>query len=60
MDAKATDSVRGSVCALNLARYLRLLDWSSRSIHRGKARLPREVAGITRFAAARGARNSAI
>jgi hypothetical protein len=31
---------------MNLAGYLQLLDWSSRLLRRGKARVPTEVAGI--------------
>ncbi|MGZ0167294.1 MAG: hypothetical protein ACKVII_25510, partial [Planctomycetales bacterium] len=31
---------------VNLASYLRLLDWSGRLLRRGKARMPAEVAGI--------------
>ena len=31
---------------MNLASYLQLLDWSGRLLRRGKARIPKEVAGI--------------
>ena len=31
---------------MNLAGYLQLLDWSSRLLRVGKARVPEEVAGI--------------
>ena len=31
---------------MNLAGYLQLLDWSSRLLRHGKARVPKDVAGI--------------
>ena len=37
---------KGVTPNMNLASYLRLLDWSSRLLRRGKARVPREVGGI--------------
>ena len=37
---------KGVTPNMNLASYLRLLDWSSRFVRRGKARVPKEIAGI--------------
>ncbi len=38
---------RAGLCAnMNLASYLRLLDWSARLFRPGKCRLPKDVAGI--------------
>jgi len=46
-DCRELDSERAGISpGINLAGYLRLLDWSSRLIRRGKARVPKEVAEI--------------
>ncbi len=46
-DRRERDGTRKGVTpGMNLSSYLRLLDWSSRLVRRGKARLPRDVAEI--------------
>lgn len=46
-DRRETDGIRAGISAnTNLAGYLRLLDWSSRLLRCGKARVPKDVAGI--------------
>jgi REP element-mobilizing transposase RayT len=46
-DRREADGRRAGISpGINLASYLRLLDWSSRLIRRGKARVPKEVAEI--------------
>jgi REP element-mobilizing transposase RayT len=46
-DRRQRGGLRAGISAnMNLASYLRLLDWSSRLLRSGKARVPQEVAGI--------------
>jgi REP element-mobilizing transposase RayT len=46
-DRRETDGTRAGVSAsMNLASYLRLLDWSSRLVRRGKARVTSDVKQI--------------
>ncbi len=46
-DRRDRDGTRKGVTPrINLAAYLRLLDWTGRLLREGKARMPRDVAGI--------------
>ncbi len=46
-DRREVDGTRAGVSSrINLASYLRLLDWSSRLVRRGKARVPSDVKQI--------------
>ena len=46
-DRREHGGVAVGLCAtMNLSGYLQLLDWSSRLLRRGKARVPREVADV--------------
>ena len=46
-DRREVGGTRAGISAsMNLAGYLRLLDWSSRLLRSGKARVPKDMAGI--------------